>query len=214
VSEYCNFSPEDWDWLKSHFPSWKKWVKRGIDLMGASIALLLCFPFFFLIALAIKLDTSGDVFFVQERIGYLGKPFRVWKFRTMVQNADKLGDDKTFSKDPRITKVGKFLREWTLDELPQFWNVFKGDMSLVGPRPTLAYQVEAYTPRQKRRLLVKPGLTGLAQISGRNLLSWSQRIELDLQYIENFSLWLDFKILLKTVAVVFSRKGVYGDASL
>jgi len=182
--------------------------------MGASIALLLCFPFFFLIALAIKLDTSGDVFFVQERIGYLGKPFRVWKFRTMVQNADKLGDDKTFSKDPRITKVGKFLREWTLDELPQFWNVFKGEMSLVGPRPTLAYQEEAYTPRQKRRLLVKPGLTGLAQISGRNLLSWSQRIELDLQYIENFSLWLDFKILLKTIAVVFSRKGVYGDASL
>ncbi|MCL5055158.1 MAG: sugar transferase [Firmicutes bacterium] len=197
--------------MNSQIPVWKKLVKRGIDILFSFLALILLSPFIILIALAIRLNSRGSVFFKQERAGYSGKPFFMWKFRTMIQGADKDKDYDTYKGDPRITKVGKFLRNWTLDEIPQFWNVLKGEMSLVGPRPALVHQVESYTPTQKIRLLVKPGMTGLAQIIGRNNLTWPQRIELDLKYIKTFSLTQDSVILLKTIGLVLSRKGIYGE---
>lgn len=197
--------------MNSRIPVWKKLVKRGIDILFSFLALILLSPFIILIALAIRLNSRGSVFFKQERAGYSGKPFFMWKFRTMIQGADKDKDYDTYKDDPRITKVGKFLRNWTLDEIPQFWNVLKGEMSLVGPRPALVHQVESYTPTQKIRLLVKPGMTGLAQIIGRNNLTWPQRIELDLKYIKTFSLTQDSVILLKTIGLVLSRKGIYGE---
>ncbi len=197
-------------------PFWKRLVKRGIDVVVSFLALVFLSPLIVLTAFAIKLNSRGPVFFKQERAGYSGKPFFMWKFRTMVQDADKdkdynTKDYNTYEGDPRITKVGKFLRNWTLDEIPQFWNVLKGEMSLVGPRPALVHQVESYTPTQKIRLLVKPGMTGLAQIIGRNNLTWPQRIELDLKYIKTFSLTQDSVILLKTIGLVLSRKGIYGE---
>lgn len=192
-------------------PAWKKAVKRGMDFFLSSAALILLLPFIVLMGAAIKLDSRGSVFFKQERAGYSGKPFYMWKFRTMVQEAERDKDYETHELDPRITRVGKFLRNWTLDEIPQFWNVFKGEMSLVGPRPALLYQAAAYTSIQKKRLSVKPGMSGLAQVVGRNSLTWPERIELDIKYIETFSLTQDFLILLKTIGLILSRKGVYGE---
>ncbi len=209
-----SFANRDFSWILQHVPPWKRRIKRAIDFGVSLMALIFFFPVFVLIALLVKLAGEGPAFFSQERVGYLGKTFHVHKFRTMVKDALKRGGYETSEQDPRITPLGRFLRRWSLDELPQLWNVFKGEMSLIGPRPTLAYQVDAYTAQQRRRLLVKPGMSGLAQVSGRNALTWPERIELDLQYIENFSFWLDAKIFFRSFGLVLGRKGVYGDKSL
>ncbi len=188
------------------------WLKRGLDITLSSLSLIfLCIPFL-VVAGLIKTESPGAVFFRQERIGKGGRAFRILKFRTMVEGATEKGLGLNVAKDDsRITRVGKVLRRWGLDELPQLINVLRGEMNLVGPRPTLRYQVEQYDDFQKQRLLAKPGITSLAVIEGRNLLSWSERIRLDVWYVTNWSLWLDMKIILKTFwAVLVTRKGVYG----
>ena len=179
--------------------------------MVSGIGLIILFPIFVVIGALIKMDSKGPVFFVQERAGKDGKVFRAYKLRTMVDNAEKIGLGYEIKKnDSRITRVGKHLR-WGIDELPQLINVFKGDMSLVGPRPTLIEQVKRYSKEHRRRLEMKPGITGWALINGRNILSWPKKIELDIWYIDHWSLWLDIKILFKTVwVVIFTREGVYG----
>ena len=185
-------------------------VKRLVDLLGSLPGLLLISPLLIGVALAIKLDDRGPVFFRQQRAGLKGQTFKIFKFRTMVQNAEKLGAGVFVEEeDPRITRVGKFLRHSSLDELPQLINIVRGEMSLVGPRPTLPYQVEKYDQRQMRRLNVKPGITGWAQVNGRSALTWPERIELDLWYIDNWSLWLDLKIIFKTFLVVLKKGNLY-----
>lgn len=192
----------------------QRFLKRATDIGASVIGLILLAPVFVGIAAAIKLDSPGPVFFRQERVGKDGRIFRIFKFRTMVQNAAEhpLGYH-THDADPRVTKVGRFLRTYSLDELPQFFNILAGDMSLVGPRPTLPYQVEKYDDFQRRRLLVPPGVTGLAQVNGRNQLTWPQRIERDVWYVDHWSYWLDLKILWQTVGVVLRREGVYNDGT-
>ena len=179
--------------------------------MASGIALIVLLPIFAVIGIFIKLSSKGPVFFIQERAGKDGKIFRAYKLRTMIDNAEKIGLGYEIAKDDsRITRVGKHLR-WGIDELPQLINVFKGDMSLVGPRPTLTEQVNRYYKEHKRRLEMKPGLTGWALVNGRNVLSWPEKIKLDIWYIDHWSLWLDAKILIKTIwVVVFTREGVYG----
>jgi len=188
-------------------------LKRLVDILISLIGLILLALPFALIALAIKLDSKGPVFFRQERVGKNGRVFKPWKFRTMKTGAVEKGLGRHVARDdPWLTRVGRFLREWGLDELPQLITVLKGDMSLVGPRPTLKSQVEQYNDSQRRRLSVKPGITGWALIHGRNRLPWKERIELDIWYIDNWSLWLDIKILAKTLWVVLiKREGVYGE---
>ena len=186
-------------------------LKRIIDVIISGTGLIILLPIFAVIGLFIKLDSKGPVFFVQERAGKDGKVFRAYKLRTMVDNAEKIGLGYEIEKnDSRITRVGKYLR-WGMDELPQLINVFKGEMSMVGPRPALPHQVEKYSVKERRRLEVKPGITGWALVNGRNILSWPERIKLDIWYINNWSLWLDLKILFKTIwVVIFTREGVYG----
>jgi lipopolysaccharide/colanic/teichoic acid biosynthesis glycosyltransferase len=167
------------------------------------------------ITLAVILQSGWPAIFVQTRVGRDGRSFKVYKFRTMVLGASDKGLMTTVAEnDDRITRVGTFLRKWSLDELPQLVNVLKGDMSLIGPRPTLEYQVSQYTPRQRRRLEVKPGITGWAQVNGRNMLPWARRIELDLWYVDNFTLWLDAKILFRTIRVFLRREGLYGQGGV
>ncbi|HZX49547.1 MAG TPA: sugar transferase, partial [Candidatus Paceibacterota bacterium] len=166
---------------------------------------------FVLIAGAIKLDSKGPVFFIQERIGKDGKPFRMMKFRSMVDNAIQLGKGiEVEQNDTRITRVGKFLRRFTLDESPQIVHILFGTMSFVGPRPALLHQVAQYSTRERRRLEVKPGMANMAMLKGWNRLSWKERIEWDIWYIEHWSLWLDIKIVLLTAKAVFSGQGQYG----
>jgi lipopolysaccharide/colanic/teichoic acid biosynthesis glycosyltransferase len=186
-------------------------VKRAVDVVGAGIGLALASPLIGLAALAIKLGDGGPVFYCQRRVGLNGEQFDLVKLRTMIPGAEAQGAGWAVDyADPRITRAGRVLRRLSLDELPQLWNVLHGEMSLVGPRPTLAYQVQQYTERQRRRLDVKPGLTGWAQVNGRARLLWTDRIELDLWYVENRSAWLDLKIIARTPRVLFS--GTYrGD---
>jgi len=188
-------------------------LKRTLDVVLSLIGLVLLAIPFAIIALAIKLDSKGPIFFRQERVGKDGRSFKVWKFRTMVVGAVQKGLGYNVAKDDsRITSVGSVLRNWGLDELPQLINVFVGNMSLVGPRPTLRYQVEHYDDFQRRRLQVKPGITSLAVVSGRNALSWKERIELDVWYVEHWSRWLDIKILFKTLwTVLVTHEGLYGE---
>jgi len=186
-------------------------IKRIFDFLISGIALIFLFPIFVIIGIFIKLDSKGSMFFVQERVGKDGKIFRAYKLRTMIDNAVAIGGKKISQDDLRITRVGKYLR-WGIDELPQLINVFKGDMSLVGPRPTLIEQVNRYSKEHRRRLEVRPGITGWALINGRNILSWPKKIELDIWYIDHWSIWLDLKILIKTIwVVIFTREGVYGE---
>lgn len=190
----------------------KLFFKRLFDIVVSAVALVILLPFFLVIAISIKIDSRGPVFFRQERIGKDGRPFFPFKFRTMIENAVSKGLGYTVSEnDERITKLGKFLRKWGIDEFPQFINILKGEMSVVGPRPTLRYQVEKYNNFEKRRLLVKPGLAGWAMIHGRNYLTWQERINYDVWYVDNWSLWLDIKIIFKTIYLIFIKKeGVYG----
>lgn len=195
-------------------------LKRGLDLVGSLAGLVVLAPFMALIALLIKLDSPGPVLFVQERAGQYGKPFRIYKFRTMVRNAEELLEQLIdlekleqpafkIKDDPRVTRMGRWLRLTSLDELPQLFNIFKGEMSLVGPRPEEIRIVQKYDPWQSQRLLVQPGMTGSMQVSGRADLSLDERVKLELAYIENYSLWEDIKILLRTVPAVLSGKGSY-----
>jgi lipopolysaccharide/colanic/teichoic acid biosynthesis glycosyltransferase len=180
-------------------------VKRAVDVVGASAALLLLSPLLALAALAVKLEDGGPAFYRQRRVGLHGSEFELLKLRTMIVGAERQGAGPAVDRgDARITRVGRVLRRLSIDELPQLWNVVRGDMSLVGPRPTLAYQVSRYSPRQRRRLEVKPGITGWAQVNGRAALPWDQRIELDLWYVEHRSAWLDVKILARTPLALFS----------
>jgi lipopolysaccharide/colanic/teichoic acid biosynthesis glycosyltransferase len=179
-------------------------VNRALDVAGASVALALASPAIALAALAVKLEDGGPVLYRQRRVGLHGREFELVKLRTMVVGAEREGAGWAVNEgDPRITRVGRLLRRLSLDELPQLWNVVRGDMSLVGPRPTLSYQVERYTARQRRRLEVKPGITGWAQIHGRARLPWDERIELDVWYVEHRSPWVDVKILLRTPLALF-----------
>ena len=174
-------------------------MNRVLDVAGASLGLVLASPFLAASALAIKLEDRGPVLYRQRRVGRDGEDFELLKLRTMVVGAEKQGAGWAVNEgDPRITRAGRVLRRLSLDELPQLWNVVRGDMSLIGPRPTLRYQVEKYTDRQRRRLDVKPGITGWAQIHGRAALPWEERIELDVWYVEHRSPLLDLKILLRT----------------
>jgi lipopolysaccharide/colanic/teichoic acid biosynthesis glycosyltransferase len=180
-------------------------AKRALDVAGASLGLLVSAPFLAAAAVAVKLEDEGPVLYRQRRVGKDGREFELLKLRTMVVGAEQLGAGYAVDEgDPRITRAGRVLRRLSVDELPQLWNVVRGDMSLVGPRPTLAYQVERYTDRQRRRLEVKPGLTGWAQIHGRASLPWSDRIELDVWYVEHRSFWLDLRILARTPFALFT----------
>ncbi len=187
-------------------------MNRALDVAGSAVGLAVSSPFLAAAALAIKLDDGGPVLYRQRRVGHQGEEFDLLKLRTMVVGAEKQGAGWAVNRgDPRITRTGRVLRRLSLDELPQFWNVLRGDMSLIGPRPTLSYQVEQYTPRQRRRLEVKPGLTGWAQIHGRAALPWAERIELDVWYVENRSPLVDLRILLRTPAALF--RGTYKGAT-
>lgn len=184
-------------------------LKRAFDLAVSLGGLLVASPFLLAMALWIKLEDGGPIFYIHPRVGRHGKEFPFFKFRTMAVGSDKAGFE-LHAQGARITRAGAFLRRWSLDEVPQLLNVLRGEMSLIGPRPTLAYQVAEYNDRQRRRLDVRPGLTGLAQVSGRNSLTWPQRIELDVRYIENYSLWLDAQILGRTFGAVVRPDGIYG----
>ncbi len=192
---------------------WQLTVKRASDILLGGIGLIVLAVPLALIALAVKLDSQGPVFFRYPRVGWHGGTFVPLKFRTMVERAMDRGLGTTLAEnDERLTRVGAFLRRWALDELPQLWNVLRGEMSLIGPRPTFAYQVEGYDDFQRRRLEVRPGITGWAQINGRNAINWPERIELDVWYVDNATLWLDFKILLRTLWLAFiARRGIYGS---
>ena len=200
--------------------SWQSVIKHVMDLAGSFVLLILLSPLFLLIAIAIKIASPGPVFFCQQRSGQNGAPFTLYKFRTMVTNAEQFkheleamnemsGPVFKVTNDPRITRVGKWLRRYSLDELPQFFNVLRGDMSLVGPRPLPVDEVKRFNDlAHRRRLSVKPGITCLWQISGRNQIAdFKEWVRLDLEYIDNWSLWLDLKILLRTVPAVFAATG-------
>ncbi len=187
----------------------EKTVKQIADLAVSAIVLILLSPFFIILIVIIKLFDRGPAIFKQQRAGENGRPFMFYKFRTMRTDVKPFGPSPKSADDPRLTKIGKFLREYSLDELPQLFNVLKGDMSIVGPRPLYMSQMAEWNERQKKRLLVKPGLTGLAQISGRGELTREEKLELDVKYVETASLWLDLKIILKTIAQVFNRKHIY-----
>jgi lipopolysaccharide/colanic/teichoic acid biosynthesis glycosyltransferase len=179
-------------------------LNRALDVAGASLALALASPALAIAVLAVKLEDGGPVLYRQRRVGQHGKEFELVKLRTMVVGAERQGAGWAVNEgDPRITRAGRLLRRLSLDELPQLWNVVCGDMSLIGPRPTLSYQVERYTPRQRRRLEVKPGITGWAQIHGRARLPWDERIELDVWYVEHRSPRVDLRILLRTPLALF-----------
>ena len=190
-------------------------LKRLIDIIGAFVGLALLSPLFVLVALAIKIeDPKGKIFFSQERCGKNNKLFPMYKFRSMVSNAEELleelmeqnemdGPVFKIKEDPRITKVGKFIRKTSIDELPQLFNILKGDMTIVGPRPAIPHEVAEYNDYQKQRLLVKPGLTCIWQVSGRNSVGFDEWVEMDLEYIEKRNLWLDIKLIFKTVGVLF-----------
>ncbi len=183
-------------------------MNRALDAVIAGAGLVLASPVLAAAALAIKLEGGGPILYRQARVGKDGEDFDLLKLRTMVVGAEKLGAGYAVDRgDPRITRSGSFLRRTSIDELPQLWNVLRGDMSVIGPRPTLRYQVEQYDPRQRRRLEVKPGLTGWAQVNGRAALPWPERIELDVWYVEHRSPRVDLGILLRTPLALF--RGTY-----
>ena len=196
-------------------------LKRLLDLVAASCAVVLLSPVFLIVALLIKKEDGGAIFFGQPRVGYRGRLFRMWKFRSMVPNADALkaklleanemqgGVTFKMKNDPRVTRIGRFIRKYSIDELPQFWNVFRGEMSLVGPRPPVPKEVAEYDVDSRQRLLAKPGLTCFWQVSGRSNIDFAGQVRLDLAYIRSENIWLDIKLLLKTVPAVLLGQGAY-----
>jgi exopolysaccharide biosynthesis polyprenyl glycosylphosphotransferase len=196
-------------------------AKRGLDIAVSGILLLLLLPFFLVIALVIRIESPGSPFFAQTRVGRWGKPFKMYKFRSMVthaealftelkdQNESQAGVIFKIKKDPRITRVGAFIRKTSIDELPQLWNVFKGDMSLVGPRPAIPREVAEYTLDDRRRLDAVPGITCIWQVSGRSNIDFAGQVRLDTRYVESRSFWLDIVLLLKTIPAVLFGKGAY-----
>jgi exopolysaccharide biosynthesis polyprenyl glycosylphosphotransferase len=193
-------------------------AKRTLDVVVASLLLLACTPIILILAAAIRLDSKGSVFFSQLRCGRSGRRFRLWKLRTMRPDAEQLlpellplnemdGPVFKMRRDPRVTRVGRWVRRWSLDEIPQFWNVVRGDMSLVGPRPPTPREVIRYTTEQRERLSVTPGITGLWQVSGRNEIGFEEWVRLDLAYIRGWSLGLDLRILWRTLPAVLRRTG-------
>lgn len=190
-------------------------IKRLLDIMFSFIGIVVASPVLAIVALAVKLDSKGPAIFKQERLGKDGKVFLIYKFRSMCVGAEKMGSGQySFKGDSRITRVGKIIRATSLDELPQFFNIIKGDMSFIGPRPTLTYhpwKLEEYTEFQRRRFEVRPGITGLAQVNGRKKIDWVDRIKYDVEYVDNMSLALDCKILFKTVVNVFMMKDNRND---
>ena len=197
----------------------RKGTKRLFDVIVSGICLIVLLPLLLLVALWIKLDSKGPIFFMQRRAGTGGKPFRIFKFRTMVDRPadaiDQLQEGViSQGRDPRITRAGRFIRATSLDELPQLLNILKGDMSIVGPRPVLMEQKEVVPPSYMKRFSVRPGLTGLAQVSGRRSLGWLQQLWLDAEYVERYSFLYDIGIILRTVKVVFVGGGIYGGEGM
>lgn len=198
-----------------------RFIKRLVDIIGSSVGLMLLSPLFLIVAILMKREEpKGPIFFSQTRVGKNENQFKIYKFRSMCVDAEaKLADLLKHNEvegamfkmkdDPRVTKVGKFIRKTSIDELPQLWNVLKGDMSLVGPRPPLLREVAEYTEYDKQRLLVKPGCTGLWQVSGRNQLGFNEMVGLDLQYIKNLSILNDLRIIIKTVGTIIKPNGAY-----
>ena len=197
-----------------------KFCKRGIDVIVAGVGLILLSPIITIVACAIKLTSNGPIFFLQKRVGKNGELFNMYKFRSMVVNAEELkeklkhknemsGPMFKMKDDPRVTKVGKFIRKTSLDELPQLWNVLKGDMSLVGPRPSLPKEVEQFDSWMFKRLTVRPGLTCYWQVSGRNNIDFEDWMKLDVKYVEERNLWIDIKVRFKTVGVLFGDKNAH-----
>jgi len=196
-------------------------LKRAMDCIGAGIGLLVLSPLFAVMAILIKLESAGPVLFSQTRIGKDGVEFRCWKFRSMFQDAEQrkqelmqqneMAGGVTFKMkhDPRVTRVGRFIRKASIDELPQLWNVFNGDMSLVGPRPPVPQEVAQYTAHERQRLAVKPGITCIWQVSGRSDIPFNEQVLLDIQYIQSRSLWLDISLLLRTIPAVLLARGSY-----
>jgi lipopolysaccharide/colanic/teichoic acid biosynthesis glycosyltransferase len=211
-------SPAHPDLAKGH-PSTQSWVKRGIDIVGALVGLTLTAIVAVPVAIATQLDDPGPIFYSQIRCGYRGKTFRIWKFRSMVSNADKLkhlvhneakGGIFKNRNDPRITRVGRFLRKTSLDELPQFWNVLKGDMSLVGTRPPTVDEVMGYKKHHWERLRVRPGITGEWQANGRStVLDFEEIVAMDVAYQKKWSVTYDLHLILKTIQVVILKKGAF-----
>jgi sugar transferase EpsL len=194
--------------------AYRRWGKRGLDLLALLAGSPFVLPVAIVVALVVRLQMGSPVFFRQVRPGYKAKPFTLLKFRTMTSARDTLGHP--LADGCRLTKLGRFLRRLSLDELPQLWNVWKGEMSLVGPRPLLMQYLERYTAEQMRRHEMKPGITGWAQVNGRNALSWEERFRLDVWYVDHWSLELDFKIILKTIRSVLLREGIsqHGHSSM
>ena len=184
-------------------------IKRMFDLLASTIAVFFMFPVLVFLALAVRIFLGSPVFFAQQRPGLYGAPFVLVKFRTMIDPYD--ADGVLLSDSDRLTFFGRLLRSTSLDELPELWNVLKGDMSLVGPRPLLMEYLPLYNERQRRRHEVRPGITGWAQVNGRNALSWEKKFELDVWYVDNRTFWLDLKILLLTIKKVFARDGVSAE---
>ena len=196
-------------------------IKRILDIILSTCALIAFSPICAITAILIKLEDGGPVLFKQVRIGYRGATFRIWKFRSMVLNAEEIGremveqnnlkdtTDLKLRGDPRITKIGAFIRKYSIDELPQFWNVFRGDMSIAGPRPVVPEEVKVYNIEQRLRLLAKPGLTCFWQVGGRTDVGLSDQVFLDVEYIRSESVWLDLKLLLLTIPAVLLGKGAY-----
>ena len=185
-------------------------AKRGLDVVLGLAGAVVSAPFVALVALLIRLESPGHPIYQQTRVGRDGRSFAIYKLRTMVRGAEFTGAGLAIQEgDDRITRIGAWLRRYSLDELPNLWNVVRGEMSIVGPRPTIPVQVEQYTERQRGRLRVKPGITGWAQVNGRAALPWAERIELDLWYVEHQSFALDLKILARTIEMVVSGRGLY-----
>ena len=187
-------------------------MSRALDVALSAALLLITSPLLALAAIVIRLESRGPVFYRQLRVGRAGEPFQLWKLRTMVPGAESIGAGLyVLEGDPRITRTGRLLRRFSLDELPNLVNVLRGDMAIVGPRPTVQEQVDRYTDRQRRRLEVKPGITGWAQVNGRASLPWPERIELDVWYVEHRSIRLDVRILTKTARMLATGHGLYSE---